>query len=260
MSHLSVENLKIVERPFRRSWFRYDFEERGLIDDLSFSVERGESLGIVGEEKSGKKALVEAILKLREVESGSIVFAEVETTRLGRRHFRRLRKRMPAVFPDGDDPLTPEWTVDAMFREARQLWYAGETREQWHQRIESVMVLCELPEAVRVLYPSELDAVERQQVALARALLVQPEFLLVFDYTRGLDVVQEAELLNLLRKVREELRITMLVVTDDLAVAHQLSDAIGVLHAGRLLEIGPAEAIVNRPEHDYTRRLVSCSL
>ena len=120
------------------------------------------------------------------------------------------------------------------------------------------MVSCGLPEAVRDLYPVELDAVERQQVALARALLTGPELIICHGLTAGLDAVQQAELINLMRLVREDFKLTLLVVTDDLAVAQHLGDDIGLIHQGRLIEAGSVEAVVNRPEHDYTRRLVSC--
>tara|TARA_R110000850_G_scaffold64695_6_gene145059 strand:+ start:2571 stop:3353 length:783 start_codon:yes stop_codon:yes gene_type:complete len=260
MSFLSVENLTLLRQQRRRHWFQFDLEENVLIDDVSFQLEKTRCLGLVGEEQSGKFALTLALLKLHEVEAGTITFAEVDTTSLGDRHFRRLRKRIQAVFSDGFGQLTPSLTVDQIFSEVLQLWYGQEGREQWQHRIESVMVACGLPEAIRVLYPAELDAVERQQVALARALLPRPWMLISHGFTQGLDAVEEAELLNLLMKVREDFGLTMLVTTDDLAVAHHLSDDIGVLHRGKLLEFGAAEAVVSHPAHDYTRRLVSCSL
>ncbi|MCG8600612.1 MAG: ATP-binding cassette domain-containing protein [Verrucomicrobiales bacterium] len=260
MELLEVENLKLLEQRRRRSWFRYDLSERVLIDDVSFSIEKWRSLGIVGEENSGKHALVMALLKFQEVSEGRITFGEVVTTEIGERHFRRLRKRIQALFSEGFGQLTPELTVDQMFREVLAVWFRREGREAWERRVEEVMVSCGLPEAVRPLYPAELDAVERQQVALARALLSKPDFLICHGFTKGLDAVQEGELLNLIRRVREQYGLTLLVTTDDLAVAHQLSDDIGVLHRGRLVELADAESIVNRPVHDYTRRLVSFSL
>lgn len=260
MAFLRVENLTVLHQRRRRHWFRYDVSEKTLVEDVSFELEKGKSLSLVGEENSGKRAIVMAILKLKPVASGKITFAEVETTALGDRYFRRLRRRMQAVFSEGAGQLTAEMTVDQMFLEVLRLWFPKASREEWQHRMEAAMVLCDLPEAVRALYPEELDAVERQEVALARALLVGPDLLICEGFTRGLDAVQEAELLNLIRHVREERKLTLLVATDDLAVAHYLGDAIAVLHRGRLLETGPAESVVNRPEHDYTKRLVSCCL
>ena len=260
MPLLSVENLTLLRQQRRRRWFQYQLEEEVLIDRISFSIEKASSLAFVGEEHSGKYALCLAIMKLHEVSEGTIHFAEVETTLLGDRHFRRLRKKIQAVFSDQFGQLTPTMTVDESFREVLALWYRQEGREQWRHRIEEVMVACQLPEAIRVLYPSELDAVERQQVALARALLPKPAMLILHDFTRGMDVVEEAELLNLASKVREDLNLTLMVATDDLAVAHHLGDDIGVLHRGKLLELGNAEQVASDPEHDYTKRLVSCSV
>jgi len=260
MPLLAVDDLRLVRQRRRRRWFRYDLEEEVLLDGVSFVMERGRSLAIVGEEKSGKYPLTLALMKLHPVAAGSITFTEVDVTALGDRHFRRLRKRMQAVFSDRFGQLTSQLTVDESFREVLRLWYRREGRESWRQRVEEVMVACGLPEALRALYPVELDAVERQLVALARALLARPQLLVCHEFTRGLDAVQEAELLNALRRVRDEFGPTLLTVTDDLAVAHHLGDDIGVLHRGRLLEFGDAESVVNRPAHDYTRRLVGSSV
>ncbi|MEX2580936.1 MAG: ATP-binding cassette domain-containing protein [Verrucomicrobiales bacterium] len=260
MELLSVEKLSLLRGKMRRRWFRYELEETLLLDEVSFSVDKGRSLGLVGEENSGKTPLVLALMKLHPIASGKIVFAEIDVTALGERHFRRVRKRLQTVFSDRFGQLTPDFTLDQAFREVLRLWYPKAGKDDWHRRIEAVMVACGLPEAVRDLYPVELDAVERQQAALARALLPAPEMLICQGFTQGLDDVEQAELLNLLLRVREDFGLTLLVVTDDLAVAHRLADDIGVLHRGRLLEFGDAETVVNRPEHDYTRRLVSCSV
>ncbi|MEM6279149.1 MAG: ATP-binding cassette domain-containing protein, partial [Verrucomicrobiota bacterium] len=244
MAFLEVENLSLLRRGRRRHWFRYEVSEKKLVEDISFEIERRSSLSLVGEENCGKHAIAMAVLKLKEVASGTIRFAEVETTALGDRHFRKLRRKLQAVFSDQSGQLSPDLTVDQMFLEVLRLWFPKNSREEWQERLEEVMVLCDLPEVIRPLDPAELDAVERQRVAMARALLVKPQFLICESYTQGLDALQEAELLNLVRTVREELGLTLLVTTDDLAVAHQLGDAIGVLHRGRLLEIGSAESVV----------------
>lgn len=260
MPLLETDELVLLERKRRRGWFRYDLEEKASIDGVSFSVDKGKSYALVGEEQSGKHALAMALLKLHPVHSGTITFAQVVLTEIGDRHFRRLRRRFQAVFPDSFGQLTSEFTVDQMFAEVLRAWYRKEDKASWHRRIERAMIACGLPEAVRILYPAELDAVERQQVALARALLLEPELLLCHGFTRGLDAVQEAELLNLVCRVRDEYGLSLVVTTDDLAVAHQLGDDIGVLHRGKLVETGPAGEVVGHPAHDYTKRLVSCSL
>lgn len=260
MELLEVEHLTLTRQRVRRRWLQHGIESESLIDDLSLTIDRGRSLGLVGEEASGKLPLTLALLKLHPVASGRITFGGVDLTALSERRVRPIRWRFQAVFPDRFGQLTSNLTISQSFREVLRVWHRRATMDEWHHRIESVMIACGLPEAVRNLYPVELDAVERQQAALARALLTGPEFLICHGLTDGLDSVQQAELMNLIRRIREDFRLTLLVVTDDLAVAHHLGDDIGILHQGRLLELGNAETVVNRPEHDYTRRLVSCSV
>ena len=260
MSLLSAENLVLKQQRFRRSWFQYDKEDDLLIDNLSFELENHGSLAFVGEENSGKFPLTMALLKFHEIASGKLTFAEVEINALGDRHFRRLRKWIQPVFGDQFRQLAPDMTIDQSFREVLGLWYRSSGKEEWYDKIESVMIACGLPEAIRPLYPAELDAVERLRVAVARALLPRPRLLLCHGLTFGLDAVQQAEILNLLMGLREDLQFALLVMTDDLAVAHHLGEDIAVLHRGKLLEYGAAESVVGHPQHDYTKRLVSCSM
>ncbi len=262
MDLLELEHLTLKRPRLRRRWrwFHHGVESEILIDDLSLTLEVGSSLSLVGADESGLLALTFAILRLEGVSSGRVIFGGIDLTSLNDRRFRPVRRRMQAVFPDRLGQLTPDQTVGEAFREVLGLWHRRESRDRWHERVEAVMIACGLPEAVRDLYPVELDAVERQQVALARALLTDPALLICHGLSAGLDAVQQAELINLVRRLREDFRLTLLVMTDDLAVAHHLGDDIGVLHQGRLLELGRADLLVSRPEHDYTRRLVSCSV
>lgn len=260
MSLLTVENLVLDPIAAPRDPLRESVSNPVKIEGVSFSIAKKGSLGLVGEESSGKDSIASALLFLRPVSGGSVTISEVEVTQLNDRQVRRLRKKVQGVFSDSFGQLTEKSTVDEMFFEVLQFWYPRETPEEWQLRIESVMVACGLPEAVRHLYPAELDAVERQEVALARALLLQPELLILLDFTFGMDAVQEAELLDRVGSVRDEFGLSLLVLTDDLAVAHQLSDAIGVLHRGRLLELSSARDLVDQPVHDYTKRLISYSI
>ena len=260
MPLLIVENLALKPDPRSEDPLREAFPGQVQVEDISFSIEPKKSLALVGEEGSGKGAIASALLFLRPISEGSVTIAEVEVTKLSDHQIRRLRKQVQGVFSDGFGQLTENFTVDEMFSEVLRFWYPKASVEEWHHRIEMVMVSCGLPEAVRHLYPSELDAVERQEVALARALLLEPDLLILHEFTSRMDAVQQAELLDRVRSVREEFGLTLLVFTDDLAVAHQLSDAIGVLHRGRLLELSLARELIDQPEHDYTKRLVSYSI
>jgi len=259
MEFLKVEHLTLSRRRPRRGWLRDGAEEETLVEDLSFDLEKRGSLALVADSREALLALALAVLKQGPVASGSIAFAGVSLSSLDERRFRAMRRRLQAVFPDRSGQLSAGLTVREAFREVLRVWRRRSTREEQARLVESVMIACGLPEAVQDLYPAELDAVERQQVALARALLPGPELLVCCGFTEGLDAVQRAELVNRLRHVREEFGLTLLVLTDDLAVAHRLGDDLAVLHRGRLVESGPAEGIVEHPAHEHTRRLVACA-
>jgi len=232
-------------------------DARPDLEGLSFTVERGEILALVGEERGGKDALLAALLGLSPPAKGSVSLGEVELTGLRGNSLRRLRRRFQAVFADDFGQLVPEFTVEEHFGEVLGLWHRNETTELRRSRVEEVMILCGLPEAVRDLFPAELDAAERQQVALACALLSGPDWLLCHEVTRGLDAFQAAELINLVKRIRDLRNPAVLVTTDDLAVACQVGDTVGVLHQGRLVEIGSAERLATQARHPCTRRLAS---
>ncbi len=260
MALLSVENLTLQPIRGGKEPLQEEFFVPVPVEEITFEIEAGKSLGLVGEERSGKAALAGALLFLRPIDDGRMVFADADVTALKESQIRRIRKQIQGVFSDGFGQLTSDFTIDQMFREVLEFWYPRESPEEWYHRMEKVMVACGLPETLRVLYPLELDAVERQEVALARALLLEPQLLVLHGFTHRMDAVQQAELLDRVRSVREEFSLSLVVLTDDLAVAHQLSDDIGVLHRGRLVELSSARTLVDQPVHDYTKRLVSFSI
>jgi peptide/nickel transport system ATP-binding protein len=258
LDFLVVEGLKLTRPAAGRGW-RRSGGERVLLEDLAFTLQKRRSLALVGEDREALFALAAALVKIGPVAAGSINFAGIPVLGFDPQRFRAVRKRIQAVFPDALGQLPSALTVREAFREVLAVWCRRASRDERARLVDAVMIACGLPEAVQDLYPVELDAVERQQVALARALLPGPELLICQGITEGLDTVQRAELCNRVRHLREEFRLTLLVLTDDLAVAHQLGDDIGVLHRGRLVESGPAATLVSRPAHDHTRRLVAAA-
>ncbi len=259
MEFLEVETLTLRQASARGSgWWPRPVSEP-LLADLSFGLEKRRSLSLVGDSREALLALALALVKEHPVASGTITFAGIPVQRFGVHRFRPVRRRIQAVFSDATGQLTPGMTVRETFREVITLWHRRASREDRAKLVEAVMISCALPEAVQDLYPAELDAVERQLVALARVLLPGPELLISAGFTEGLDVVQRAELTNRLRQVREEFGLTLLHLCDDLAEAALLGDDIGVLHRGRLVERGVGSDLVLRPAHERTRQLVAAA-
>lgn len=258
LDFLVVEGLRLMRSRSDRLVARSG-GDRVLLADLSFTLQKRRSLALVCEDREALFALAAALVKIGPVAAGSITFAGIPLVGFDPQRFRGVRQRIQAVFPDAFGQLPAALTVREAFREVLAVWSRRASRDERARLVDAVMIACGLPEAVQELFPAELDAVERQQVALARALLPGPELLICQGITDGLDAVQRAELCNRVRFLREEYRLTLLILTDDLAVAHQLGDAIGVLHRGRLIESGPAATLVSRPAHEHTRRLVAAS-
>jgi peptide/nickel transport system ATP-binding protein len=256
---LTLDQVVILPEVPRRAGAFGISEEGLLIDEVTLFLEERGSLGLVGDERSGKLSLVLAILGLIPISGGSILWHGKDCGKTSERQRRPMRQRIQTVFAESWGQLPPDRTIRRSFEEVLGLWFARENRTEWETRIEAAMVACGLTEALRDLRPRELDAVERQQAALARALLAEPDLIICHEWLSGLDGVSQAELLNLLNRIREDRPPALLFCCDDLAAAHQVSDTLGILHRGRLLEFGAAESLVTRPEHDYTRRLISCA-
>ncbi len=259
MELLEVANLTLYHRREEGGRLRRGRGGEPLIEDLSFVLPRGQSLALVSESCEAMTELALALLKMRPVEGGRIRFRDLEIGALREERFRPMRRHLQAVFPEAMGQLSPGRTVRECFREVLSIWMRHDSREERARRVEAVMIACGLPEAVQDLYPVELDAAERQLVALARALLPGPDLLICRGWVEGLDVVQQAELLCRLRQVREAFGLSLLLLGDDLAPVSGLVDAIGILHQGRLLEYGSYERVTSQPAHERTRRLLAAA-
>ncbi len=255
MDLLEVSGLGLQRRRSRRGWWHRRVEVEPVFEDLDFRVGRRESLALVCVDRAGSLDLALALAGEGPVDGGAIVIAGVPLESHDPRRLRRIRRKVRFVFPDRCGQLPPDLTIRESFRVVQR----GEPEVPGPDRLDRAMVACGLPGAILDLFPMELDAVERQAAALARCLLVEPDLLVICGWTEGMDAVQTMEAILRLRRVREEFPLSLLLLTDDLAVAAPLADRIGIIHRGRLVESGSTPDLLARPGHDYTQRLVACA-
>jgi len=253
---LQVENL--------RTWFAI---RRGIIpravgavravDDVSFAVNRREVLGLAGESGSGKTTIGRSILRLVEPTGGRILFDGTDVTALEPRDLRLFRRRAQIVFQDPFSALDPQMTIEAALAEPLQVQGLARGRRQRRERIAALLESVSLPADFMARRPHEMSGGQRQRVVIARALAVEPEFIVADEPVSALDVSIQAQIINLLQDLRDRLRLSMLFISHDIAVMEYLSDRIAVVYLGRLMEIGPAAELCRNPKHPYTEALLS---
>jgi oligopeptide/dipeptide ABC transporter ATP-binding protein len=229
------------------------------VTDVSFAIRRGEVLGLVGESGSGKSTIGRTILRLWEPTSGTIRFDGQDITRLSRRQLKPLRRRMQLVFQDPFGSLNPRMTVEAILatpliiHEARLS--AGERRE----RIAGALAKVGLARHYAGRFPHEFSGGQRQRIGIARALMVEPLFLVADEPVSALDVSIQAQIVNLLLRLKDELGLTILFITHDLAVVAHSADRIAVMYLGRIVELAPTRELFGNPRHPYTEALLSAA-
>ena len=238
--------------------------ERGLfrppelvyaLGGVSFYVRRRETLGIVGESGSGKSTLARCILRLTEPTVGRIVFDGVDVSALGAEELRKMRRRMQMVFQDPYSSLDPNMTVQSIVREGLDVFSLASTKREKNDMVGAMLARVGLATKLGDRYPHELSGGERQRVAIARALALEPEILVLDEPTSALDVSVGAQILNLLDELRERLGLAQLFISHDLRTVQYLSHRMGVMYGGKLVELGPTDALQKRRHHPYTRAL-----
>ena len=246
---LEVQNLK-----------KYFKTPRGMlhaVDDVSFTLERGKTLGIVGESGCGKSTTGRTILRLEEPTSGKVIFEGKDITTLGKRNMRALRKDMQLIFQDPFSSLDPRMTVSQAIEEPLKMAGLYKDHNQRFRRVLELMDTVGLAQRLVNTYPHELDGGRRQRIGIARALAMNPKFIVCDEPVSALDVSIQAQILNLMKDIQKEYGLTYIFITHDLSVVNHFSDDIAVMYLGRLIEKAPAEVLFAEPLHPYTQALLS---
>ncbi|CAM3469181.1 nickel import ATP-binding protein NikD [Paracoccus nototheniae] len=251
---LQVANLCKTYRT--TSGFLGRMREVRAVDDISFDLHKGETLGIVGESGSGKSSMGKVLMKLIPAERGTIRFQGEDILTLSDADFRPLRPRIQMIFQDPYASLNPRFTVGQALTVgpiAHRLCSRADARKRACDTLEQVGLNAEAYDR----FPHEFSGGQRQRVGIARALMFDPEVIVADEAVSALDVSIQAQILELLDRIRRERRLAMVFITHDLRVASQISDEIMVMHRGRMVEYGPPSQIFRSPRHDYTRALVA---
>ena len=227
------------------------------VDNVSFKIEKGETLGIVGESGCGKSTLGRTILRLHEPTGGKVVFDGMDVTSFDKEEMRQMRKEMQIIFQDPYASLNPRYTISQIIEEPLKLHNVYKTAEERRKRVEELMDLTGLSMRMYNMYPHEFDGGRRQRVVIARALALNPKFIVCDEPVSALDVSVQAQIINLLMELQEKLGLTYIFISHDMSVIEYISDRIVVMYLGKIMEISDAEELYKKPVHPYTQALLS---
>ncbi len=252
---VEVEDLK-VHFPIRAGIFRTEVGVVKAVDGISFEVRKGETLGLVGESGCGKSTTGRAMIRLREPTEGAVRFDGIDLAELKSGELRRMRRRMQIIFQDPYGSLDPRMTVGAIIGEPidTHKLAKGAARKE---RVADLLRIVGLDPQYVSRYPHEFSGGQRQRIGVARALAVEPEFIVCDEPISALDVSIQAQVLNLLTDLRAQLGLTYLFIAHDLSVVKHISDRVAVMYLGKIVEIGPPDVMYAAPGHPYTRALLS---
>ena len=246
-AQLEVNNLK--------KYFKVAHGWLHAVDDVSFEIAKGETLGVVGESGCGKSTLGRTILHLLEPTSGQILFEGNDITNPPRSTFKELRKEMQIIFQDPFSSLNPRMTVEDTIKEPLNIFHLYSGKE-CDEKVAEIMNTVGLAPRLARAYPHELDGGRRQRIGIARAFAVDPKFIVCDEPVSALDVSIQAQILNLLQDLQEKSGLTYMFITHDLAVVRHISDSICVMYLGNIVEKSPSKELFQHPCHPYTKALL----
>ncbi len=227
------------------------------VDGVSLTIARGETYGLVGESGCGKSTLGRAIMRLQDPTAGQVIFDGTDVAGLKGEPLRTLRRRFQMVFQDPLSSLDPRQSVESMLLEGMKAHGLSKGPEADDARLRELVGQVGLPASALRRYPHEFSGGQRQRLGIARALCVEPDLIVADEPVSALDVSVQAQVLNLLRRLQRELGLTYLVIAHDLAVVRHVSDRVGVMYLGGIVEEAPSQALYDDPQHPYTRALLS---
>lgn len=246
---LEVRNLK--------KYFKTKEGMLHAVDDVSFNINKGETLGLVGESGCGKSTTGRAILRIHEPTDGEVIYKNENILKYDKNKKKKMLRKMQIVFQDPYSSLNPRLSVFDLIADPLYVNKIYKTKSELSDRVKEVMDLVGLEQRLVNSYPHELDGGRRQRIGIARALVLRPEFIVLDEPVSALDVCIQAQILNLMNKLQEQLGLTYLFISHDLSVVRHVSDVIAVMYLGKIIELSDYKSMFIDPKHPYTQALLS---
>lgn len=250
---LAIKNLKKYFpvysgfTPRARDWIK-------AVDGVTLNIKKGDTLGLVGESGCGKSTLVNTILRLEKPTSGEVLLEEKDVFHLNKREMFLLRKEIQIVFQDPFWSLNPRWLIKDILGEPLRV-HLNMTSGELLSRMEKLLGMVGIPKTALYKYPHEFSGGERQRIAIARALALEPKFVVLDEPTSSLDAFSQSQLLELLEKLKKEFNLTYILISHDLSVVKSMADKIAIMYLGKVVEYGPIKEVFKNPAHPYTNAL-----
>ena len=252
------EKEKILQVKHLKQYFKNGRTITKAVDDVSFDIHKGETFGLVGESGSGKTTTGRSILQLYQPTAGEGIFEGKNIENLKKLEDKlKFRRDAQMIFQDPYASLNPRMTVEDIIAEGLDIHHLVKSKEERRQRVEELLETVGLNKNHASRFPHEFSGGQRQRIGIARALAVEPKFIVADEPISALDVSIQAQVVNLMIELQKKHGLTYLFIAHDLSMVKFISDRIGVMHFGKLLEVGPADDVYDRPLHDYTKSLIS---
>ncbi|MCA1055604.1 dipeptide ABC transporter ATP-binding protein [Rossellomorea aquimaris] len=252
---LKVENLK-KHFPITGGILGRPVSSVKAVDGISFTVNKGETLGIVGESGCGKSTTGRMLMRLIDPSEGSVTFEDVELTSLSNSEMRKIRKEIQMVFQDPYASLNPRHTVEKILEEPLKVHGMGSAKER-KERVHELLNIVGLSSYHAKRYPHQFSGGQRQRIGIARALMTKPKLIIADEPVSALDVSIQSQVLNLMQDLQKEFELTYIFIAHDLGVVRHISDRVGVMYLGKMVELSDSESLYEKPMHPYTQALLS---